>query len=77
MRYLLNTPKRLAVRGIRRVADRYIWTHPSIAATFRCRPAYLAAFKKTWRLLMWGDTEWRRLREAVAVAVSTANRCVY
>jgi hypothetical protein len=77
MKSLLNAPTRLAVGGIRRVADRYIWTRPSIAATFGCRPAYLAAFKATWRLLMWGDTEWRRLREAVAVAVSTANRCVY
>jgi hypothetical protein len=73
----LNAPKRLAVQSIRRVADRYIWTHPSIVATLGGRPAYLAAFKRTWRLLMWGDPQWRRLREAVAVAVSTANQCVY
>jgi hypothetical protein len=73
----LSAPKHVVVQSIRRVADRYIWTHPSIAATFGCRPEYLAAFKRTWRLLMWGDPRWRRLREAVAVAVSTANQCVY
>ena len=42
------------VRATRQVAGRYIWTHPSIAQTFRCRPAYQASFKKTWLSLMWG-----------------------
>jgi hypothetical protein len=65
-------------RTIRRFADHYVWTNPGIAATFGCRPTYLAAFKETWQLLMWwGDPRRRRLREAVAVAVSTANQCVY
>lgn len=68
---------RAAVGPIRHVADRYIWTGPSILATFGCRPTYQAAFKETWQLLLWGDPRRRRLREAVAVAVSTANRCVY
>lgn len=63
--------------AIRRYCERYIWTQPSIAATFRCRPTYLAAFKETWLLLMWGDPRRRRLRESIAVAVSTANQCVY
>jgi hypothetical protein len=65
------------IRSVRRLADRYIWTHPSIAATFKCRPTYLAGFKNTWLSLMWGEPGRRRLREAVAVAVSAANRCVY
>jgi hypothetical protein len=65
------------VRVIRHLADRYVWTQPSILATFRCRPRYQAAFRNTWLSLMWGDPSGRRLREAVAVAVSTANQCVY
>ena len=64
-------------RSVRRLADRYIWTHPSILATFACRPEYQRAFKATWLSLMWADFDRRLLREAVAVAISTANRCVY
>jgi hypothetical protein len=66
------------VRATRQLAERVIWTHPNIAQTFRSRPAYLASFKKTWLSLMWGgDASDRRLREAIAVAVSAANQCVY
>ena len=66
------------VRATRRIAGRYVWTHPHIAQTFRCRPAYLASFKKTWLSLLWGgDAGRRRLRESVAVAVSAANQCFY
>jgi hypothetical protein len=66
------------VRATRQVAERVIWTHPNIAQTFNCRPGYLASFKKTWLSLMWGgDANDRRLREAIAVAVSAANQCVY
>jgi len=66
-----------ALRMIRRFADRYIWTHPGILATFGCRSSYQAAFKATWLSLMWTNPPRRRLREAVAVAVSAANQCVY
>ena len=72
-----NSIRKVTVHVIRQVAERFIWTHPSILATFRCRPTYLAAFKNTWLSLMWGDPRRRRLREAVAVAVSMANQCVY
>ena len=66
------------VRGTRRLAGRYIWTHPSIAQTFGCRPNYQASFKKTWLSLMWGgEAGTRRLRESIAVAISAANQCVY
>ena len=66
------------VRARRRLAERYIWTHPSIAQTFRCRPTYQASFKKTWLALMWGgEAETRRLRETIAVAISAANQCFY
>lgn len=66
------------VRGTRQLAGRYIWTHPSIAQTFQCRPTYLASFKNTWLSLMWGgDSAERRLREAIAVTVSAANQCFY
>lgn len=66
------------VRATRRLAERYIWTHPNIAQTFHCRPTYVASFKKTWLSLMWGgEPGARRLREAIAVAVSAANQCVY
>ena len=65
------------LQTFRRVADHYVWTHPSILATFQCRPAYLTAFQNTWRSLLWSDPRRRRLREAVAVAVSAANGCVY
>jgi hypothetical protein len=35
-------------------------------------------FKTAWLSLMWGgEPRRRRLREAVAVAVSTANQCIY
>jgi hypothetical protein len=66
------------VRATRRLAGRHIWTNPSIARTFRCRPTYHASFKKTWLSLMWGgESETRRLRESMAVAVSAANQCFY
>lgn len=66
------------VHATRQFAERYIWTHPSIAQSFRCRPAYQASFKKTWLALMWGgEPGTRRLRESVAVAISAANQCFY
>ena len=66
------------VRTTRQLAERYIWTHPNIAQTFRCRPTYQASFKKTWLSLMWGgEAGTRRLRESIAVAVSAANQCFY
>jgi hypothetical protein len=66
------------VRTSRQLAVRYIWTHPNIARTFRCRPTYHASFKKAWLSLMWGgEPDTRRLRESIAVAVSAANRCFY
>ena len=66
------------VRATRPLAERYIWTHPSIAETFRCRPTYQASFKKTWLSLMWGgEADTRRLRESIAVAISAANQCFY
>jgi hypothetical protein len=68
----------ILVRATRRLARRFIWTHPNIAQTFRCRPAYVASFKRTWLSLLWGgEAETRRLRESMAVAVSTANQCFY
>jgi hypothetical protein len=68
-----------ALVGARRqLAERYIWTHPSIAETFRCRPPYQASFKKTWLSLMWGgESDTRQLRESIAVAISAANQCFY
>lgn len=70
--------KQTFVRATRRLAGRFIWTHPHIARTFRPRPAYLASFKKTWLSLLWGGAARRRqLREAIAVAVSAANQCLY
>lgn len=66
------------VRATRHLAGRYIWTHPGIAQTFRSRPAYQASFKRTWLSLMWGgEADTRRMREAIAVAVSAANQCLY
>ena len=66
------------VRVTRQLAERYIWTHPSIAETFRCRPSYHASFKKTWLSLMWGgEAGTRQLRESIAVAISAANQCFY
>jgi hypothetical protein len=65
-------------RATRQVAERYIWTHPNIAQTFRCRPTYLASFKTTWLSLMWGgEVPTRRSRESIAVAVSVVNQCLY
>src|SRR5262245_6412526 len=66
------------VRTTRRLAGRYVWTNPSIARTFRCRPTYAASFRKTWLSLMWGgEADTRRLRESIAVAISAANQCFY
>ena len=66
------------LRTTRRLAERFIWTHPSIVQSFRHRPAYQASFKKTWLALMWGgEPGRRRLRESVAVAISAANQCFY
>ena len=66
------------VRARRQLAERYIWTNPSIAETFRCRPTYQSSFKKAWLSLMWGgEADTRRLRESIAVAISAANRCFY
>lgn len=66
------------VRTTRQLAERYIWTHPGIAHSFRHRPTYQASFKKTWLALMWGGEPGRRqLRESVAVAISAANQCFY
>ena len=66
------------LRTTRRLAERFIWTHPSIAQSLRCRPTYQASFKKTWLALMWGgEPGRRRLRESVAVAISAANQCFY
>jgi hypothetical protein len=66
------------VRATRQLTGRYIWTNPSIARTFQCRPTYHASFKKTWLSLMWGGkADTRRLRESIAVAISTANQCFY
>jgi hypothetical protein len=73
-----RTNSNLLIRAVRQVAGRYIWTHPNIAQTFRCRPTYQSSFKKTWLSLMWGgDTETRRLRESIAVAISVVNQCFY
>jgi Carboxymuconolactone decarboxylase family len=66
------------VRTTRQLAESYIWTHPNVAQTFRCRPTYQASFKKTWLSLMWGgEAGTRRLRESIAVAISAANQCFY
>ncbi len=66
------------VDATRQLTGRYIWTHPSIAQTFRCRPTYQASFKKAWLSLMWGgEAGTRRLRESIAVAISAANQCFY
>ena len=66
------------VGATRQLAEHYIWTHPSIAETFRCRPTYHASFKKTWLALMWGgEAGTRHLRESIAVAISAANQCFY
>jgi hypothetical protein len=66
------------VQVTRQLAERYIWTHPNIAQSFRCRPTYQTSFKKTWLSLMWGgEAGTRRLRESVAVAISAANQCLY
>jgi hypothetical protein len=73
-----NLITRTLVHTTRKLAGRYIWTHPSIAQSLRCRPTYQASFKKTWLSIMWGgEAETRRLRESVAVAISAANQCFY
>ena len=73
-----NLIKGGVVRTARHLTGRYIWTHPSIAQTVHCRPAYQTSFKKTWLSLMWGgDAGTRRLRESIAVAISAANQCFY
>ena len=70
--------KSALVCATRQLTERYIWTHPSIAETFRCRPTYHDSFKKTWLSLMWGgEADTRRLRESIAVAISAANQCFY
>lgn len=75
---MFNVITSAMVRTTRQLAGRYIYTHPNIALTFRCRPPYHAAFKKTWLSLMWGgEADRRRLREAIAVAISAANQCFY
>lgn len=75
MRRMITVP---LVRATRHLASRYIWTHPNIAQTFRCRPRYHASFKKTWLSLLWGgEADTRRLRESIAVAISAANQCFY
>ncbi|HVW02252.1 MAG TPA: hypothetical protein VHB77_18005 [Planctomycetaceae bacterium] len=75
---MLNFITSTLVNATRKVAGRYIWTHPNIAQTFRSRPTYLASFKKTWLSLLWGgEADDRRLRESIAVAVSAANQCLY
>jgi hypothetical protein len=69
---------RTLIHATRQFAERYIWTHPNIAQSLRCRPTYQASFKKTWLSLMWGgEAGTRRLRESVAVAISAANQCHY
>jgi hypothetical protein len=75
MRTLISKP---LVRAVRHLTGRYIWTHASIAQTFRCRPPYQASFKNAWLALMWGgEGRTRRLREMIAVAISAANQCFY
>jgi hypothetical protein len=75
MRSLITS---VMVRATRQLAERYVWTNPSIAETFRCRPTYQASFKRTWLALMWGgEAGTRRLRESIAVAISAANQCFY
>ena len=75
MRSLFTGP---LVRTTRQIAERFIWTHASIAQTFGCRPTYQASFKKTWLSLLWGgEPGTRRLREAIGVAVSATNQCFY
>ena len=70
--------KHSIVSATRQITGRYIWTNPSIARTFQCRPTYHASFRKTWLSLMWGgEAETRRMRESIAVATSAANQCFY
>jgi hypothetical protein len=66
------------VRVVRQILGHFIWTHPSIAQTFHCRPGYEASFKKAWLSLLWGgEIDKRELRESIAVAISVANKCRY
>lgn len=67
-----------SVHATRKLAERYIWTHPSISETFCSRPTYQASFKRAWLSLMWGgEAGTRRIRESIAVAISVANQCFY
>lgn len=52
--------------------------NPKIFATLKNCPAYQYAAIDAWRRAMWhtGGLP-RRTREAIAVAVSTANQCLY
>lgn len=73
-----NSIANALVGTTRHLAGRYIWTTPSIARTFGCRPTYQASFKRTWLSLMWGgEPDNRELRESIAVAISAANQCFY
>jgi hypothetical protein len=75
---MLNFITSAMVRTTRQLTRRYIWTHPNIALTFRCRPTYQASFKVAWLSLMWGgEASTRRLRESIAVAISASNQCFY
>ena len=51
---------------------------PKIFAVLKRRPAYQFAAIDAWRRMMWrpGGLP-RRTREAIAVAVSIANQCLY
>ena len=51
---------------------------PKIFAVLKPRPAYQFAVIDAWRRMMWrpGGLS-RRTREAIAVAVSIANQCLY
>jgi hypothetical protein len=75
---MLSSITSALVGPTRQLVGGYIWTNPSIARTFQCRPTYHASFKKTWLALMWGgESDNRRFRESIAVAISAANQCFY
>ena len=51
---------------------------PKIFAVLKNRPDYQFAASDAWRRAMWHQGGLpRRTREAIAVAVSTANQCLY
>src|SRR6185436_14137871 len=61
------------VQATRQLVQRSIWMHAGISQTFSCRPRYQASFKNAWLSFMWGgEADTRRLREAMAVAISAA-----